>query len=120
MRKYSFMRGCFDFQAPASDDYYRKLKDKIGDALTEEQYALVEELGLLVDKDDQGVLIQVFTKPVGDRPTLFLEIIQRVGCMRKKPETNEVEQAAGCGGFGKGNFSELFKSIEAYEKTLKI
>lgn len=120
MRKYSFMRGGFDFQAPASDDYYRKLKDKIGDALTEEQYALVEELGLLVDKDDQGVLIQVFTKPVGDRPTLFLEIIQRVGCMRKKPETNEVEQAAGCGGFGKGNFSELFKSIEAYEKTLKI
>ena len=120
MRKYSHMHGGFDFQAPASDDYYKHLKEKIGDALTDEQYALVEELGLLVDKDDQGVLIQVFTKPVGDRPTLFLEIIQRVGCMRKKADTDELEQVAGCGGFGKGNFSELFKSIEAYEKTLNI
>jgi 4-hydroxyphenylpyruvate dioxygenase len=120
MRKYSNMQGGFDFQAPASDGYYRHLKEKIGDALTDEQYAVVEELGLLVDKDDQGVLIQVFTKPVGDRPTLFLEIIQRVGCMRTKQNTEELEQAAGCGGFGKGNFSELFKSIEAYEKTLNI
>ena len=120
MRKYSNLRGGFDFQAPASDNYYKNLKERIGDALSDEQYALVEELGLLVDKDDQGVLIQVFTKPVGDRPTLFLEIIQRVGCMRTKPNTQELEQAAGCGGFGKGNFSELFKSIEAYEKTLKI
>ena len=45
-----------------------------------------------------------------------MEIIERVGCMIKKEE--EVYQAAGCGGFGKGNFSELFKSIEDYEKTL--
>ena len=120
MRKYSHLRGGFDFQAPASDDYYRTLKAKIGDALSDDQYAMVEELGLLVDKDDQGVLIQVFTKPVGDRPTLFLEIIQRIGCMRSAPHSTELEQAAGCGGFGKGNFSELFKSIEAYEKTLKI
>ena len=120
MRKYSHLRGGFDFQAPASDDYYRTLKAKIGDALSDDQYAMVEELGLLVDKDDQGVLIQVFTKPVGDRPTLFLEIIQRIGCMRSVPHSPNLEQAAGCGGFGKGNFSELFKSIEAYEKTLKI
>jgi len=62
------------------------------------------------------VLIQIFTKPIGDRPTIFMEIIERVGCMIKKEE--EVYQAAGCGGFGKGNFSELFKSIEDYEKTL--
>jgi len=120
MRKYSFMRGGFDFQAPASDGYYKNLKERIGDALTSEQYALVEELGLLVDKDDQGVLIQVFTKPVSDRPTLFLEVIQRVGCMRSKPDSDELEQAGGCGGFGKGNFAELFKSIEAYEKTLEL
>lgn len=39
--------------------------------------------GLLVDKDDQGVLLQIFTKPLGDRPTIFIEIIQRVGCMRE-------------------------------------
>uniref|UniRef100_A0A7S0XL73 4-hydroxyphenylpyruvate dioxygenase n=1 Tax=Ostreococcus mediterraneus TaxID=1486918 RepID=A0A7S0XL73_9CHLO len=120
MRKYSFMRGGFDFQAPASDGYYQTLKDRIGDALTDKEYALVEELGLLVDRDDQGVLIQVFTKPVSDRPTIFLEIIQRVGCMRSKENSEEKEQAAGCGGFGKGNFTELFKSIEAYEKTLEL
>jgi 4-hydroxyphenylpyruvate dioxygenase len=120
MRKYSFMRGGFDFQAPASDGYYQTLKARIGDALTDKEYALVEELGLLVDRDDQGVLIQVFTKPVSDRPTIFLEIIQRVGCMRSKENSEEKEQAAGCGGFGKGNFTELFKSIEAYEKTLEL
>ena len=71
----------------------------------------------------QGILLQVFTKPVGDRPTLFLEIIQRIGCEYsvKPPDGEEViEQAGGCGGFGKGNFSELFKSIEDYERTLKI
>ena len=100
-----------------------------------------QELGLLADKDDQGVLLQIFTKPVGDRPTLFLEIIQRVGCMLDnkqqeqqaaaevaapaRPESSVVDdpvlkQAAGCGGFGKGNFSELFKSIEEYEKTLDV
>lgn len=60
--------------------------------------------------------MQVFTVPVGDRPTLFLEIIQRIGC-DIHPETKQiVEQSAGCGGFGKGNFSELFKSIEDFEK----
>ena len=71
----------------------------------------------------QGILLQVFTKPVGDRPTLFLEIIQRIGCEYsvQQPDGEEVmEQAGGCGGFGKGNFSELFKSIEDYERTLKI
>lgn len=62
----------------------------------------------------QGVLLQIFTKPVGDRPTIFLEIIQRVGCMREVAP-HVIEQAGGCGGFGKGNFSELFKSIERFE-----
>ena len=75
----------------------------------------------IFENDDQGVLIQVFTRPVGDRPTLFLEIIQRVGCMvpdEARPE--QLVQRGGCGGFGKGNFSELFKSIERYERTLEV
>jgi len=116
MRKMSYAGG-FDFMPRPSESYYRNLPKKVGDSLTPEQYKEVEELGLLVDKDDQGVLLQVFTKPIGDRPTIFMEIIERVGCMVKKDE--EVYQAAGCGGFGKGNFSELFKSIEDYEKTLE-
>lgn len=87
----------------------------------------------LIGKDDlQGVLLQIFTQPLGDRPTVFLEVIQRVGCMRTLKDTldNEVTddktgkpvlvQAGGCGGFGKGNFSELFKSIEDYERTLAV
>mmetsp|Transcript_31302 Transcript_31302/g.88736 ORF Transcript_31302/g.88736 Transcript_31302/m.88736 type:complete len:443 (-) Transcript_31302:403-1731(-) len=121
----------FDFMPRPSDGYYQKLPGRIGEGLTAEQYTEIEELGLLADKDDQGVLLQIFTKPVGDRPTLFLEIIQRVGCMQeeppaaKEPETPEpsapkLVQASGCGGFGKGNFSELFKSIEEYEKTLGV
>lgn len=52
------------------------------------------------------------------RPTIFIEIIQRVGCMEKEESTGREVQKGGCGGFGKGNFSELFKSIEEYEKTL--
>lgn len=100
----------------------RALPERVGGVLTKEQLAEAEELGILVDKDDQGVLLQIFTKPIGDRPTLFFEIIQRVGCEIKKEEpgpdgtvTEQVVQAGGCGGFGKGNFSELFKSIERYE-----
>ncbi|KAG2434438.1 hypothetical protein HYH02_012268 [Chlamydomonas schloesseri] len=117
--------GGFEFMPRASDKYYKNLPKKIGDVLTPQQYKEVEELGILVDKDDQGVLLQIFTKPLGDRPTVFIEIIQRVGCMRevKEPATGAVvgtEQAAGCGGFGKGNFSELFKSIEDYERTLNV
>ena len=95
----------------------------MGDKLTEKEYAQCEELGILVDKDDQGILLQVFTKPVGDRPTLFLEVIQRIGCLREERKSNgEVhkKQAGGCGGFGKGNFKELFKSVEEYESTLDV
>jgi hypothetical protein len=97
----------------------RKLPEKIGGALTPKQYAEAEELGILVDRDDQGVLLQIFTRPISDRPTFFFEIIQRIGCEEKKEmETAKgevvevVEQAGGCGGFGKGNFAELFSSIE--------
>lgn len=52
------------------------------------------------------------------RPTIFIEIIQRIGCMLKDDQGKDY-QKGGCGGFGKGNFSELFKSIEEYEKTLE-
>lgn len=67
-------------------------------------------LSVLVLTSSWGWCCQVFTRPVGDRPTLFLEIIQRLGC-DKGPRGERVEQKAGCGGFGKGNFSELFKSM---------
>jgi 4-hydroxyphenylpyruvate dioxygenase len=100
------------------ESHCRELPSRIGDTLTAQQYKQAEELGILVDKDDQGVLLQIFTKPIGDRPTIFLEIIQRIGCEKVKEievqgkVVEVVEQAAGCGGFGKGNFRELFKSIE--------
>ncbi|KAF5770130.1 putative 4-hydroxyphenylpyruvate dioxygenase [Helianthus annuus] len=117
MRKRSGVGG-FEFMPSPPPTYYRNLKSRAGDVLSDEQIKECEELGILVDRDDQGTLLQIFTKPVGDRPTIFIEIIQRVGCMVKDDE-GKVQQKAGCGGFGKGNFSELFKSIEEYEKTLE-
>uniref|UniRef100_A0A6T7BA56 4-hydroxyphenylpyruvate dioxygenase n=1 Tax=Florenciella parvula TaxID=236787 RepID=A0A6T7BA56_9STRA len=107
--------GGFQLMGRPSDAYYRELPGRLGDALTPDEYAQVEELGLLADLDDAGVLLQVFTRPVGDRPTLFLEIIQRIGCIDEKGA-----QEAGCGGFGKGNFRELFKSVEDFEASLKM
>ncbi len=56
----------------------------------------LNELGILIDKDDEGYLLQIFSKPVEDRPTLFFEIIQRKGAQS----------------FGKGNFKALFEAIE--------
>jgi len=109
--------GGFDFMPKPPPTYYKNLANRVGSILTDEQIKQCDELGILVDKDDQGVLLQIFTKPIGDRPTIFIEIIQRIGCM-EKDETGVVVQKGGCGGFGKGNFSELFKSIEEYEKTL--
>jgi 4-hydroxyphenylpyruvate dioxygenase len=48
-----------------SDKYYKELPSRIGDALSSEQYTMLEEMGILADKDDQGVLLQIFTKPLG-------------------------------------------------------
>lgn len=115
--------GGFEFMPRPSEEYYRRLPNRIGDSLTPEQYAAAEELGILVDKDDQGVLLQIFTKPVSDRATIFIEIIQRVGCEiihEDESGKSAVLQKGGCGGFGKGNFTELFKSIENYERTLAV
>ncbi|TVU32737.1 hypothetical protein EJB05_24493, partial [Eragrostis curvula] len=117
MRARSAMGG-FEFLAPPPPTYYDGVRRRAGDVLSEAQIKECQELGVLVDRDDQGVLLQIFTKPVGDRPTLFLEIIQRIGCM-EKDERGQEYQKGGCGGFGKGNFSELFKSIEEYEKSLE-
>lgn len=79
-----------------------------------DQYKRVEELGILADADDEGILLQIFTKPIGDRPTFFIEIIQRIGCLFNPDESqpNAFEERPGCGGFGQGNFKELFKAIE--------
>ncbi|KAI3457687.1 hypothetical protein Pfo_014350 [Paulownia fortunei] len=117
MRKRSGVGG-FEFMPSPPPTYYRNLKSRAGDVLTDEQIEECENLGILVDRDDQGTLLQIFTKPVGDRPTIFIEIIQRIGCMLEDEE-GKIYQKGGCGGFGKGNFSELFKSIEEYEKTLE-
>lgn len=76
------------------DAYYDVLTDRVG--RIDEDLEKLRELRILVDRDDQGYLLQLFTRPVEDRPTLFFEIIQRKGCQ----------------GFGKGNFKALFESIE--------
>lgn len=76
------------------ETYYEDLLDRVG-AIDEDLGAL-RELGILVDRDDEGYLLQIFTKPVEDRPTLFYEIIQRKGARS----------------FGKGNFKALFEAIE--------
>jgi 4-hydroxyphenylpyruvate dioxygenase len=85
-------RGVEFLTVPAT--YYETVLDRVG-AIDEEIGALAE-LGILVDRDDEGYLLQIFTKPVQDRPTLFYEIIQRKGAKS----------------FGAGNFKALFEAIE--------
>jgi len=82
----------------------------------------LEELGILADADDEGVLFQIFTNPIGDRPTFFIEIIQRIGCQYESEVDSEkkVEERPGCGGFGKGNFRYLFKAIEVTDSTKNL
>ena len=74
--------------------YYEMLPGRVGKI--DEDVATLAKLGILVDRDEEGYLLQLFTKPVEDRPTVFYEIIQRKGSR----------------GFGKGNFKALFESIE--------
>ncbi|HET9744968.1 MAG TPA: 4-hydroxyphenylpyruvate dioxygenase [Chitinophagaceae bacterium] len=74
--------------------YYDDLLERVGKI--DEDIEPLKELGILVDRDDEGYLLQLFTKPVEDRPTLFFEIIQRKGARS----------------FGKGNFKALFEAIE--------
>jgi len=74
--------------------YYEELESRVGKI--DEPLNKLEDLGILVDRDNEGYLLQIFSKPVVDRPTLFFEIIQRKGAR----------------GFGKGNFKALFEAIE--------
>ena len=85
-------RGVEFLQVPAS--YYEDLLLRVGKI--DEDLEPLKELGILVDRDDEGYLLQIFTKPVEDRPTVFFEIIQRKGAKS----------------FGKGNFKALFEAIE--------
>jgi len=85
-------RGVEFLEVPGT--YYESVWDRVGDV--EEDREAIRDLEILVDRDDEGYLLQTFTRPLQDRPTFFLEIIQRRGCQS----------------FGKGNFKALFESIE--------
>ena len=76
------------------DTYYEVLPERVGKI--NEDLKAIQELGILVDRDDEGYLLQIFSKPIQDRPTMFIEIIERHGSQS----------------FGKGNFKALFESIE--------
>lgn len=79
--------------------YYDDLLDRVGEI--DESLEPLKELGILVDRDDEGYLLQIFTKPILDRPTMFIEIIQRKGAKS----------------FGKGNFKALFEAIEREQES---
>ncbi|MEY2494339.1 MAG: 4-hydroxyphenylpyruvate dioxygenase [Verrucomicrobiota bacterium] len=85
-------RGVEFLNIPTS--YYDELPDRVGHI--DEDLAPLKKLGILVDRDNEGYLLQIFSKPVEDRPTLFFEIIQRKGAKS----------------FGKGNFKALFEALE--------
>lgn len=85
-------RGVEFLEVPAS--YYEDLLERVGKI--DEDLQPLKDLNILVDRDEEGYLLQIFTKPVEDRPTLFFEIIQRKGATS----------------FGKGNFKALFEAIE--------
>jgi 4-hydroxyphenylpyruvate dioxygenase len=76
------------------DSYYNDLIERVGEI--DEDVEVLKEHGILIDRDEEGYLLQLFTKPVVDRPTMFFEIIQRKGAQS----------------FGKGNFKALFEAIE--------
>jgi 4-hydroxyphenylpyruvate dioxygenase len=86
-------RGVEFLYVPGS--YYDTVKDRVGDIA--EDLEELKKWGIMVDRDEEGYLLQIFTKPIEDRPTIFFEIIQRKGAKS----------------FGKGNFQALFESIEA-------
>ncbi|MBT7787813.1 MAG: 4-hydroxyphenylpyruvate dioxygenase [Calditrichaeota bacterium] len=93
------MRQCGVEFLNTPDSYYKNLEDRIGKI--DEDIDALRRLGILVDRDDKGYLLQVFTQPVEDRPTMFFEIIQRKGSLS----------------FGKGNFKALFESLEEEQRS---
>jgi len=100
----------FEF-IPNPSTYYDDpiIIERMQNHLTPEEQKGVKENSILVDLDEEGILLQIFTKPLFDRPTVFFEIIQR----KCQGVTIEVP---GCGGFGKGNFKALFESIERLQE----
>ncbi len=90
-------RGLAFLNIPSS--YYETVLDRVGHI--DEDLEPLQRLGILVDRDDEGYLLQIFTKPVEDRPTLFFEIIQRKGAKS----------------FGKGNFKALFEALEREQEA---
>jgi 4-hydroxyphenylpyruvate dioxygenase len=80
------------------DAYYDIARDRVGAIV--EPFEALRELGILVDRDDEGYLLQVFSRPIQDRPTSFIEVIQRHGSR----------------GFGKGNFRALFEALESEQE----
>jgi 4-hydroxyphenylpyruvate dioxygenase len=90
-------RGVEFLKVPSS--YYDDLLSRVGHI--DEDLEPLKNLGILVDRDDEGYLLQIFTKPVEDRPTLFFEIIQRKGAKS----------------FGKGNFKALFEALEREQEA---
>ena len=90
-------RGIEFLRVPST--YYDTVLDRVGEI--DEDLEPLRNLGILIDRDDEGYLLQIFTKPVVDRPTMFFEIIQRKGAKS----------------FGKGNFKALFEAIEREQET---
>ncbi|MFY7664948.1 MULTISPECIES: 4-hydroxyphenylpyruvate dioxygenase [Flavobacterium] len=87
-----------EFLSPPPKAYYEAIPERLGEHMNvmKEDINTLENLAIMIDADEEGYLLQIFTKPVQDRPTLFFEIIQRMGAR----------------GFGAGNFKALFESIE--------
>ena len=87
-----------EFLPPPPQSYYDDIPRRLGEhkKMMKEDMTELQKLSIMVDADEEGYLLQIFTKPVEDRPTLFFEIIQRMGAK----------------GFGAGNFKALFESIE--------
>jgi 4-hydroxyphenylpyruvate dioxygenase len=87
-----------EFLSPPPHAYYQAVPERLGKHMDimKEDLETLEKLSIMIDADEEGYLLQIFTKPVEDRPTLFFEIIQRMGAR----------------GFGAGNFKALFESIE--------
>jgi 4-hydroxyphenylpyruvate dioxygenase len=92
-----------EFLSIPPEEYYKDIPKRLGKHMdiVKEDLMEVAKLGILVDSDEDGYLLQIFTKPIEDRPTLFFEIIQRMGAR----------------GFGAGNFKALFESIEREQEA---
>jgi 4-hydroxyphenylpyruvate dioxygenase len=92
-----------EFLSTPPDAYYNSVPERLSDHNHElaEDIEKLKSLGIMIDADEEGYLLQIFTKPVEDRPTLFFEIIQRMGAR----------------GFGAGNFKALFESIEREQEN---